>query len=93
MSVTSHEALSIVIIIYFCPAFFVAAWICRCHGCGKQLGWLYMALLCLVRVVGSALQIASEINHESSLHTAAGVINSLGTMALLLGMLEIIDQL
>jgi hypothetical protein len=93
MSVTSHQALSIVIIIYFLPAFFVSVWICRCHGFGKQLGWLYMALLCLVRVVGSALQIASEINHDSSLHTAANVIASVGIMALLLGMLEIIDRL
>ncbi|KAJ6132063.1 hypothetical protein N7471_007278 [Penicillium samsonianum] len=92
MSVTSHQALSIAIIIYFSPAFFVAVWVCRCHGFGKQLGWLYMTLLCLARVVGSALQIASEINHDSSLHTAANVIASVGIMALLLGMLEIIDQ-
>ncbi|EHK22925.1 uncharacterized protein TRIVIDRAFT_60258 [Trichoderma virens Gv29-8] len=92
MAVTSQEALCIVVIIYFFPALFVAAWVCRCHGFGKQLGWLYLVLLCLVRVVGSALRITSEINHEAGISTAADVVSSVGVMTLLLGMLELIDR-
>ncbi|KAE8337781.1 hypothetical protein BDV24DRAFT_166915 [Aspergillus arachidicola] len=91
MAVTSHQALGIVIIIFFFPALFVAVWVCRCHGYGKQLGWLYLVLLCLVRVVGSALRITSEINHETGISTAADVLASVGVMTLLLGMLELID--
>ncbi|KAF3392674.1 hypothetical protein F1880_008624 [Penicillium rolfsii] len=92
MALTSQQDLCIVIIIYFFPALFVAAWVCNCHGFGKQLGWLYLALLCLVRVVGSALRITSEINHHEGITTAADVISSVGAMALLLGMLELINQ-
>ncbi|GKZ33168.1 hypothetical protein AbraIFM66950_002954 [Aspergillus brasiliensis] len=92
MTTTSEQALCIVIIIYFFPALFVAAWLCRLHGFGKQLGWLYLTLLCLVRVVGSALRIASEINHNTSTSMAADVISSVGIMTLLLGMLELIDH-
>jgi hypothetical protein len=93
MGVSSLQAISIVIILYFFPALCIATWICRYHGFGKQLGWLYMTLLCLARVVGSALQIASVSNHNLSLQTAANVISSVGVMALLLGQLEIIDCL
>ncbi|PLB50917.1 hypothetical protein P170DRAFT_425210 [Aspergillus steynii IBT 23096] len=92
MGVSSQQALSIVVIIYFFPAIFVTASICRCHGFGKQLGWLYMALLCIARVVGSSLQIASEISHDSNLRSAVSVVSSVGITALLLALLEIIDR-
>ncbi|KAI9042376.1 fungal specific transcription factor domain-containing protein [Aspergillus affinis] len=40
--------------------------------------------------MGSALQIAGDENHQSGLKMAANVIGSIGVMALLLGMLELI---
>jgi hypothetical protein len=92
MGLSSSQILSIIIIVYFAPALFVAVWIC-CHlGLGRQWGWLYLCIFTAARLAGSALQIASEDLNKPSLASAALYIGSLGVVVLLLVMLELLQR-
>ena len=93
MGLSSHQSLSVVIIIYFSPATLIATWICHRQGLGKQFGWLYLAILSVGRVVGAGLQIASEENDSKGLAKAASLIASIGVTALLLSMLGILYEM
>ncbi|KAF9889632.1 hypothetical protein FE257_007140 [Aspergillus nanangensis] len=91
MGISSLQALSVVIIIYYAPATLVTLWICRRCGFGIHFGWLYLVVLSIARVVGAGLQIAADASRGSGITTAAELIASVGVTSLLLAMLEVID--
>lgn len=92
MALSPHQALSIVVIICFLPALVIAGWLCISRGIGKQWGWLYLSILALARVLGGSLQIASESTDLDGLSDAAKFLSTCGLMALILVMLEIIEN-
>jgi hypothetical protein len=78
--------LAIAILVFYVLGLPVAAYVCFRHGFGRQLGWLYLLLLPIVRIVGAAMEIAAEnVNPPSiGLYTAAAVLYSIGLVPLLL---------
>ena len=69
--VTSREALEIVELVYYVPVFFATIFVLVKHGFRKQLGWIYLAILGLLRIVGSSAGLASahNPNNENLLET------------------------
>lgn len=60
------------------------------HGKRGLLGWLYVHLFCVIRVVGSAMLLHYESKHEIS--EAAMIISSLGLSPLLLSIVSILHE-
>ncbi|KAL4887274.1 hypothetical protein BJY04DRAFT_429 [Aspergillus karnatakaensis] len=90
MSLTPHQALSIVVLIYYVPSLVPTSFLLHRHSLGKSWGWLYLFIFAIFRVVGASLQIASGFNESTGLRTAASMLASVGVMTLLLAMLELV---
>ncbi|KAF2117066.1 hypothetical protein BDV96DRAFT_18022 [Lophiotrema nucula] len=60
------------------------------HGTPGLLGWLVIQVFCVVRIVGSALQIHDETTGSTS--TAALVVASIGLSPLLLGVAGVLHE-
>ncbi|KAL4795834.1 hypothetical protein BDV19DRAFT_362153 [Aspergillus venezuelensis] len=93
MSLSPHQALSIVIIIFYTPSLIPTSFLLHRHGIGKAWGWLYLFTFTISRITGASLQIAAESSQTIGLHIAAAIFASIGVMTLLLAMLEIIEDL
>ena len=66
--------LSAVELAFFAPAFCIALFVLFRHGFNKQLGWLYVCLLSILRIVGAAATLYSQTKNDYSdgiLETAA----------------------
>jgi len=82
---------------FFCPALIISIFILFRHGFNKQLGWMYLAVLSLLRIIGASAILYSETQNDTSaglLETAA-ITSAVGTAPLLLatmGFLQRINQ-
>lgn len=86
--------LAIAILAFYAIGLPVAAYVCFRHGFGRQLGWFYLLLLPIVRIVGAAMQIAVENVHPPSvgLYTGAAVLYSIGLVPLLLCLMGLLKR-
>lgn len=86
MSLDAHGILSSIELAFFAPTLIISAYICFRHGFSKDLGWFYLLVLSLLRLIGSSCLIYAETKHDTSrsLLTAYYVCNSVGTAPLLL---------
>ncbi|KAI5201900.1 hypothetical protein E4T39_05052 [Aureobasidium subglaciale] len=92
-----REILAIVELVVYVPALIVTFAIVIRQGFKRQLGWIYLAIFCTIRIVGSILGILSH-NNPSDVEDAewAGIFQSIGLSPLILasfGLLKrVIDQ-
>jgi len=94
MGLSSLEILDIVELIYFIPALVASVFVVLKHGGNRLLGWRFLVLICLFRVVGAILSIVS-IHHPSSGIITAADVNNFGLSAIIctaLGLLGRIEE-
>jgi len=63
--VDSKEALAIAQLAIYIPVLICAIFIIFRHSFNKQVGWRFLGILCLVRIVGSCFEIAA-IHHPDN---------------------------
>lgn len=61
------------------------------HGKHGFLGWMYVSLLCMLKIVGSAIQLSADA--QGTTNTAALIINNIGLSPLLLAAAGILHEL
>jgi hypothetical protein len=70
---------SIISLIYYIPCIGCSIFLASRHGFGRSSGWIFLALLGLLRVVGDSLQLASESHPDDiGLYTGAAICSSIG---------------
>ena len=81
--------LAIAEIVFFAPALILSLFIVFRHGFTRQMGWVYLVLLSLLRLVGSGALLYSQSNNDQSvaLLTTIYITNAVGTAPLLLALL------
>lgn len=84
---TPRTDLSVAILAYYVPSLILSVYVCWRQEFGRQLGWIYLAILGIVRMVGSAINICTISNPDASLTDTAAVLQSVGLSSLLLAML------
>jgi len=63
------------------------------HGIGKQLGWIYLTIFCLIRVVGAGFKIASDNNPTNSTDLEwATILSSIGLNPLLMASMGLLKR-
>jgi hypothetical protein len=92
MGLTPKNDLSIVEIIYYVPALFIAIYVSYRHGFGRQLGWIFLVILALIRIIGSATGIAATSNQSTGLIECSVILGNIGLTPLLLAMLGILKR-
>lgn len=90
---TASEVLEIVEIIYFAPALPVSLYVCFRHGFSRETGWIFLSLLCAIRVAGAATAIAANRNSTTGLVTAAFVLASIGSTFLVAALSAIVNRI
>jgi len=86
--------LAIAVLAFYVIGLPVAIFVCLRHGFGRQLGWLYLILLPVARIIGASLQIAAENVTPVSvgLFTGAAIMNSIGLVPLLLCLMGLLKR-
>lgn len=92
MALTPHQALSIVLIIYYTPSLVPTSFLLHRHSIGRAWGWLYLFIFAVFRITGASLQFASDSSESNGMRRAASTLASIGVMTLLLAMLEVIEN-
>ena len=93
MGLTHREDLDIVELAYYGVATPLIAFILFKHGFGRQIGWLYLAILATLRIVGAATGIASTKSPSQGLIETPIICTSVGISPLLLSLLGILGRL
>ncbi|KAL8821729.1 MAG: hypothetical protein Q9223_000303 [Gallowayella weberi] len=91
MTLKDTSRLAIAEISFYFPALILSIIIVIRHGFNRQLGWIFLCILAIIRLVGNSEEIAANQNHSNGLFIAAAVCNGLGLGPLLLvtiGMLK-----
>ncbi|CAD6572300.1 MAG: hypothetical protein ASARMPRED_005229 [Alectoria sarmentosa] len=88
------ESLDIAELAIYLPLLFVTLFVTSRHGINRQSGWIYLAIFCLIRIIGAALGIAAEKkpSNVSDLEWSA-ILGSVGISPLLLASLGLLKQI
>lgn len=97
MTLNSHADLAAAEIAFYVPALCLSLFVCYRQGFSKNLGWFYLVLISLLRIIGASctLYIVTQNNYSASLLETAAITSAIGTTPLLLvllGFLERINQ-
>ena len=93
MGVSPREALDIVELIYYAPALVLSIFIVVKHGFSRQLGWIFICILSLLRIIGASTGIAWVHNpNNDSILEAYIITDTIGLSPLLLCLLGMIKR-
>jgi hypothetical protein len=92
MGLSSRTILNIVELVYYGPALLLALWIIHKHGMGRRSGWIYLAILAVVRIVGAATGIAANSDPSRGLIETSEIAYGVGLSPLFLAWLGVIRR-
>ena len=89
MGLSSRTILNVVELVFYGPALLCAAWTIKKHGM-RQSGWIYLALLAIIRIVGASTGLAANSHPSQGLVETSEIAYSVGLSPLFLAWLGII---
>jgi hypothetical protein len=93
MQLDGREILSAVEIALYSPFLIAALAVCFRHGFKRAEGWIFLLLLCLIRLVGAACDISTHNSPSQGLYVTVAILDSIGISPLLLATLGILSRL
>lgn len=93
MTFTERNGIAITQIVIFLPSLFIAIWLSRTHGFGRNAGWLYLIFFSLIRIVGAALQLATISDEKNlGLYIGSTTLAGIGLSPLILVQLGLLGR-
>jgi hypothetical protein len=92
MGISAFEILDIAELIFFVPAMVVAGVVVRKHGLHKQLGWRFLLMICLFRIIGATVSLISVHHPSEGLTITYDVTNSFGLSAVISTALALLER-
>ena len=92
MGLSKRAVLDIVILVFYVPVFCLSVWVVFKHGFGRQLGWIYLAILAILRIVGGGTGIAASQNPSQGLIETSTICFSVGLSPLFLALLGFVSR-
>ncbi|KIW50542.1 hypothetical protein PV05_09343 [Exophiala xenobiotica] len=83
MMLAAFEILAICELIFFFPAFLVSIAVVYKHGAGKRLGWRFLVMISLFRVVGAICAIVLVESPSSGVTISYDIMNNFGLSAII----------
>jgi hypothetical protein len=90
--VTYVDGVAIWRLIYYTLCLVASIKISWRHGFGKNSGWIYLAILSVIRIIGSSAQLATITSTSSTTETIAIITSFLGLSPLLLASLGLLSR-
>lgn len=92
MGLNKQAGVSILELILYIPCLLIALKVCLRHGFGRNSGFIFTLLLCLIRIIGACCQLASTSSTSTGLFEAVFILQSLGLSQLLLATLGLLSR-
>lgn len=92
MGLTFRDGVCILKLVVYSPFLFAAIYVSFKHGFMKGSGWIYLAIFCLLRIVGASAQLASISSPSKTTYTIAAVCDAIGLSPLILASLGLISR-
>jgi len=92
MGLSSRTILNIVELVYYGPALLLALWVVNKQGMQRHSGWIYLAILPAIRIVGAATGIAANSHPSQGLFETSEIAYSIGLSPLFLAWLGVIKR-
>ena len=93
MRLDGRAGLSIVELIFYIPMSTTGFYLCWKHSFSRSSGWIFILLLCLVRGVGSVINLVTYSSPSVGLYQAVATMDAIGISPLLLATLGLISRL
>lgn len=92
--VSFAEGISIAELCVYIPILILTLIIIFRHGFQRQLGWIYLSIFCLIRLIGAGFKISSVHNPANKTDTEwAAILNSVGLSPLLMASLGLLKRI
>ncbi|KIW89204.1 uncharacterized protein Z519_10056 [Cladophialophora bantiana CBS 173.52] len=92
MGLSAFEILDIIEILFFVPALIASGYLVHKHGYRKRLGWRFLLMICLFRLIGAVTSLVAVKHPSSGLTITYDVMNSFGLSAVLSTALALLDR-
>ncbi|KAI4178181.1 MAG: hypothetical protein L6R41_008513 [Letrouitia leprolyta] len=92
MALPSGSRLAVAELVFYVPALALSVYVNVRHGFRRQLGWFYLILLSVIRLVGNSMEVAANSKNSINLFVGAAVLNGVGLSPLLLAMLAMLKR-
>lgn len=92
MGFDKQAGVSVLELVLYIPSLIVAAVVCKRHGFGRNSGWIFTLILCLVRIIGACCQLATLSSSSKGLIEAVLILESVGLSPLLLATLGLLSR-
>ncbi|KAK5060990.1 hypothetical protein LTR84_007531 [Exophiala bonariae] len=83
MTLSGFEILDILELIFFTPGLVASIYVVYKHGHRKQLGWRFLVMICLFRLIGASTSLASVHHPSTGLTVTYDIMNSFGLSAVI----------
>jgi hypothetical protein len=91
--VSTDEGIAIAELCVYIPVFLLTAIAVLRHGFQKQLGWIYLAIFCAIRLAGAGFKIESVQNPTSKTDAEwSAILQSVGLSPLLLASMGLLKR-
>ncbi|KIW28158.1 uncharacterized protein PV07_07841 [Cladophialophora immunda] len=92
MGLSAFEILDILELIYFVPALIASGYVVYKHGHRKRLGWRFLLMICLFRLIGAITSLIDVRHPSSGLTITYDIMNSFGLSAIISTALALLDR-
>ena len=94
-SLDARGYLAVAELAFFVPALLISIYVVARHGLSKQLGWFYLVMLSVLRLVGASCLLYLELDddYSESLIITVAITGAIGTAPLLLAMLGFLERI
>jgi hypothetical protein len=93
MAFTESQRIAIAELAIYIPAFAVGAFLSIRHGFGRNIGWIYVVIFTLCRIIGSGMTVGTISQPQNvSLYYGAAVLQNVGLSPLILVLLGLLGR-
>jgi len=93
MSVSYRDGVAIGEIVVYVPALTIALFLAVRHGFGRSVGWIYLVIFALARIIGSCFQLATISDpNNTNLYIGASILQNIGISPLELATLGLLGR-
>lgn len=95
MTLNSHADLAAAEIAFYAPALCLSLFVCYRQGFSKNLGWFYLVLISILRIIGASctLYIVTQKNLSPGLLETVAITSAIGLAPLLLVLLGFLERI
>jgi hypothetical protein len=90
--ITYIDGIAIWKLIFYAPALAAAIFVTLRHGFARSSGWIFLAIFSLIRIIGSASQLAAISSKSDTPEEIAIITGAIGLSPLLLASLGLLSR-